>query len=191
LLERHLEHSSDPLYVVYLEGQLAEQLAADSGLVPAELFAQLTLRHPLPGHLGSYLCGDYFRQGPAWHARHLSRLRVIYASKSLPARRLELYDLCMNQAQAARDQIAAEVRAELARQKMSVSEAARQLGWTQSFLQRRVMGDRGFEASELAAVAGLLDVPVQVFFEGPGNVRDLARSRGPEDAFYGPAAVAA
>jgi hypothetical protein len=99
---------------------------------------------------------------------------VIYASKSLPARRLELYDLCMNQAQAVRDQIAAEVRAELARQKMSVSEAARQLGWTQSFLQRRVMADRGFEAAELAAVADLLDVPVQAFFEAPrGQVRAL------------------
>jgi transcriptional regulator with XRE-family HTH domain len=84
--------------------------------------------------------------------------------------------------QAARDQIAAEVRAELARQKMSVSEAARRLGWTQSFLQRRVMGDRGFEASELAAVAGLLDVPVEVFFARPlAQVRPL-RARGLEDA---------
>jgi transcriptional regulator with XRE-family HTH domain len=96
----------------------------------------------------------------------------------------------MNQAQAARDQIAAEVRAELARQKMSVSEAARRLGWTQSFLQRRAMGDRGFEAAELAAVAGLLDVPVQMFFEG-SNVRDLGRRRGLEDAFYVPRRAAA
>lgn len=81
-----------------------------------------------------------------------------------------------------RRRIAAEVRAELARQRMSVSEAARRLGWGQSVLQRRIVAERPFEAEELAAIASLLDVPVQVFFEGTSNVRDLARARRPEDA---------
>jgi transcriptional regulator with XRE-family HTH domain len=66
--------------------------------------------------------------------------------------------------QTVRDHVAAEVRAELARQKLSVSEAARRLGWTQPFLQRRVMGSRTFEVSELAQVAQLLSVPIEQFF---------------------------
>lgn len=73
------------------------------------------------------------------------------------------------QDQLARDHIAAEVRAELARQKMSVSEAARQLGWSQTFLQRRVMGPRRFEAWELAQLATLLGVPIENFL--PAGVR--------------------
>jgi transcriptional regulator with XRE-family HTH domain len=85
-----------------------------------------------------------------------------------------LYAAGMNQAQA-REHIAAEVRAELARQRISVSEAARRLGWTQTFLQRRVMGNRTFEASELAMIADLLEVPVSTFFEVPGGLRRPAR----------------
>jgi hypothetical protein len=69
--------------------------------------------------------------------------------------------------QIARERIAAEVRAELARQRISVSEAARRLGWGQSVLQRRIVAERPFEAEELAALAELLDVPVQTFFDVP------------------------
>lgn len=79
----------------------------------------------------------------------------------------------------------------MARHQRSARSIALELGWTETYLSRRLTGSIPFNVAELDAIAGLLDVPVQVFFEGPGNVRDLARSRGPEDAFYGPAAVAA
>jgi len=55
---------------------------------------------------------------------------------------------------------------ELARKRISVSEAARRLGWGQMVLQRRVVGERAFEAEELALLARLLDVPIERFFPG-------------------------
>lgn len=63
-----------------------------------------------------------------------------------------------------RRHIAAQARSQLAVQRISVSEAARRLGWGQTVLQRRVMGEIGFEASELARFAALLDVPIEQFF---------------------------
>ena len=66
--------------------------------------------------------------------------------------------------QTIRERIAAEVRAELARQRISVSEAARRLGWGQSVLHRRIAAERPFEAEELAMIARILEVPVSKFF---------------------------
>lgn len=63
-----------------------------------------------------------------------------------------------------RDYVATQVRMELARKRISVSEAARRLGWGQSVLQRRVVGQRPFEAGELVMLARLLDVPIERFF---------------------------
>jgi len=53
---------------------------------------------------------------------------------------------------------------ELARKRISVREAARQLGWEQTVLYRRTIGERGFEAGELAQLARLLEVPIERFF---------------------------
>lgn len=69
---------------------------------------------------------------------------------------------------AVRQYVAGEVRAELARQRISVSEAARRLGWGQSVLQRRIVAERPFEAEELVKMARLLDVPVERFFPEVG-----------------------
>jgi|HubBroStandDraft_4_1064222.scaffolds.fasta_scaffold01801_18 hypothetical protein len=63
-----------------------------------------------------------------------------------------------------REHVSGEVRAQLGRRKMSISEAARRLGWTQTFMWRRAMGEVGFEVGELAAVAQLLGSPIESFF---------------------------
>ena len=60
--------------------------------------------------------------------------------------------------------VAAEVRAELARQRISGRQAARRLGWTQQSLSRRLTGDIPFDVAELAELAALLGVPVTAFF---------------------------
>ena len=70
--------------------------------------------------------------------------------------------------------VAAEVRAELARQQMSGVRAARALGWTQNYISMRLRGAIPFSIADLTAVAQLLEVPVTTFFtrfEMPPGVR--------------------
>src|SRR5258708_39942767 len=69
--------------------------------------------------------------------------------------------------------IAAEVRAQLARQRRSGRSVALQLGWSSVYMSRRLTGTVPFNVTDLAAIAGVLDVPVIVFFQGPG-----VRTRG-------------
>lgn len=67
--------------------------------------------------------------------------------------------------------VAAEVRAELARQRISGRQAARRLGWTQQALSRRLTGDIPFNVAELAELAGLLGIEVTAFFpQGRGAI---------------------
>jgi transcriptional regulator with XRE-family HTH domain len=61
--------------------------------------------------------------------------------------------------------VAAEVRAGLARQKLSGVRAARKLGWTQNYISRRLSGSVPFDVTDLVAIAELLDIPVTRFFE--------------------------
>ena len=68
--------------------------------------------------------------------------------------------------------VAAEVRAEMARQRISGRQAARRLGWTQPYLSRRLTGDIPFDVADLADLADLLGVQVSVFF--PQNRGTLA-----------------
>lgn len=60
--------------------------------------------------------------------------------------------------------VAAEVRAEMARQRISGRRAAMQLGWTQPYLSRRLTGEIPFNVAELSELAGLLEVPISAFF---------------------------
>src|SRR5580693_7898809 len=64
--------------------------------------------------------------------------------------------------------IAAEVRAQLARQRRSGRSVALQLGWSSVYMSRRLTGAVPFNVTDLAAIAGVLDVPVITFFQGPG-----------------------
>ncbi len=62
--------------------------------------------------------------------------------------------------------VAAEVRAQLARKRLSGVRAARALGWTQNYISRRLTGTVPFDVADLVAVADLLEVPVDSFFAG-------------------------
>jgi transcriptional regulator with XRE-family HTH domain len=61
--------------------------------------------------------------------------------------------------------IAGEVRAELARQKLSGVRVAKQLGWTQNYISRRLSGTVPFDVADLQAIADYLEVPVTNFFQ--------------------------
>ena len=75
----------------------------------------------------------------------------------------------------ARQEVAASVRAYLARKRMSVREAARRLGIGQTALHRRVTGEIPFDVGEIVALAALLDVPVDRFF---ADTAELATAGG-------------
>src|SRR5579859_5043198 len=66
-----------------------------------------------------------------------------------------------------RESIAAEVRAQLARRRRSARSVAFELGWTQTYMSRRINGRIPFNVDDLAAIAEALDVPVISFFQGP------------------------
>ena len=65
---------------------------------------------------------------------------------------------------AAQQEVAAEVRAQLARAHWTGSRLARELGWTQPYTSRRLTGEVPFDVNDLDAIAGALGVPVSSFF---------------------------
>jgi hypothetical protein len=75
----------------------------------------------------------------------------------------------------ARESIAGEVRAELARQHVSDAEVAACLGQNQQWFNRRKNGQVAFRADELAVVAAYLGVEVGQFF---GRVISAPRPDG-------------
>src|SRR5215472_17069635 len=68
-------------------------------------------------------------------------------------------------APAAHLDVAAEVRAQLARARRTGRSVALELGWTQPYISRRLTGEVPFDVNDLAAVADVLHIPVTVFFE--------------------------
>lgn len=56
--------------------------------------------------------------------------------------------------------VAAEVRAEMARQKISGVRAGKALGWSQYYISVRLRGEVPFGLDDLHAIAGLLEVPM-------------------------------
>ena len=72
--------------------------------------------------------------------------------------------------------VAAEVRAELARQQLSGVRAAKALGWSQNYLSVRLRGTVEFSVTDLFKIADLLEVPVSTFLEVKGaRVRTLGQ----------------
>lgn len=59
-----------------------------------------------------------------------------------------------------REHVAEEVRALLGRQKISGSELARRLGFTQRYMSRRLTGETPFDIDDLEKVAKMLNVEV-------------------------------
>jgi len=68
--------------------------------------------------------------------------------------------------------VAAEVRAEMARQRVSQVALAERLGWIQQRLSRRMTGEVPFAVPELSAVADELGVPITKFL--PEHAQRLA-----------------
>jgi transcriptional regulator with XRE-family HTH domain len=56
--------------------------------------------------------------------------------------------------------VAAEVRAEMARQRRSQDDIASELGWSQPFMSRRLRGEIAFSTNELERLAVALGVPL-------------------------------
>lgn len=73
-----------------------------------------------------------------------------------------------------RAKIAAEVRAELARQTKTQREVADRLGITQPSVQLRLSGQRPFRAEELAVIADWLGVPAAQFLPPLAATSDAA-----------------
>lgn len=76
-----------------------------------------------------------------------------------------------------RESVAAGVRARLAWQRISARKAALELGWSEPYMSRRLVGSVPFDVSDLEQLAGLLDLPVTAFFEEP-FAREAATTRG-------------
>lgn len=64
--------------------------------------------------------------------------------------------------------VAGEVRAEMARKRMTGRELSRLTGKSQPYWSRRLTGDVALDVDDLDAVAALLDVPMTVFFRDIG-----------------------
>lgn len=62
------------------------------------------------------------------------------------------------------ESVAGEVRAELARRRLSGRQAAIRLGWTQPYMSRRLTGEIPFNLADLEEIAGLLNVTPESFF---------------------------
>jgi transcriptional regulator with XRE-family HTH domain len=64
-----------------------------------------------------------------------------------------------------RGQVAAEVRAEMGRNRTTISELPRLIGKSQSYWSRRINGEVALDVEDLAALATLMEVPVSKFWE--------------------------
>lgn len=70
-----------------------------------------------------------------------------------------------------REHAAAELRAELARQRISAAELARRLGWAQSYMARRIDGRVALDLDDLETLADALNVRIVDLLPArePGN----------------------
>lgn len=70
-------------------------------------------------------------------------------------------------AQTTTERTAANVRAELARARISIRSAARTLDWSPNTLSRRLRGETPLTVDELLALAALLGVPLSTLLPEP------------------------
>lgn len=68
-------------------------------------------------------------------------------------------------------EVAGELRALLARRRISNRWVATQLGWSETYLSRRLTGAVPFNVDDLGELARLLDVAVADFFEPMPTMR--------------------
>ena len=80
----------------------------------------------------------------------------------------------------ANDQFAAELRAELGRQRMSQSELARRMNVDQPWLQKRLSGVIPLRIGEVYEMASLLEIPLERLFDAVKRGGKTAARRGLE-----------
>lgn len=78
-----------------------------------------------------------------------------------------------------RGRVAAEVRAEMARARVSGNRLAKLTSKSQAYWSRRITGDVAFDVDDLATLAAVLEVPIVRFFEADGLNRLGPRPDGP------------
>ena len=68
--------------------------------------------------------------------------------------------------------VAEEIQILLLRRKSNPTQLAKRLGWSQSYMSRRIVGDSAFDVDDLERIAAALDVPITELFprRGQGNV---------------------
>lgn len=71
--------------------------------------------------------------------------------------------------------VANAVRAELARARVSGRQLAADLGWAYPVLWRRLRGEVGFSADEIATIAEHLDVPIARLYGPPAADQHAVR----------------
>jgi transcriptional regulator with XRE-family HTH domain len=59
-----------------------------------------------------------------------------------------------------RELVAGELRATLARKRISAAELARRLGWSQSYMARRIDGRNALDMDDLEGIAEILEVTI-------------------------------
>lgn len=69
--------------------------------------------------------------------------------------------------------VAEEVRAMLARRRLSARAAASALGWSQMYMSRRISGKTPLDVNDLCALAVLLDTDIAVFLTGYSRHREV------------------
>ena len=75
-----------------------------------------------------------------------------------------------------RDRVAEEVRAQLARRRMSASKLGKELGVSQTYVWRRLTGETALDLNDLEAIAGVLGVEVADLL--PADLRRTLQTKG-------------
>ena len=81
-----------------------------------------------------------------------------------------------------RDRVAEEVRATLGRRRMSGAELARQLGRSQTFVQKRLDGRQAFDVDDIEAVARILGVDPHQLLGGSPFRSAAPQAESPRDS---------
>jgi len=83
-----------------------------------------------------------------------------------------------------REVVASELRAILARKRISAAELARRVGWSQSYMARRVDGRAAMDVDDLEAVAKALDVQVKALLPNEPALNSPNNSGVPREAIH-------
>ena len=73
-----------------------------------------------------------------------------------------------------KQQVGANVRAEMGRRGVTQAAVAERLGLPQTSVSKRLRGVIAFDVAEIHEVAELLDIPVSALFAGPAETEEVS-----------------